>query len=125
MDRLLGFLVAGVIIGWGVVTSLHSREPLIVRGKEVPRAGLSRPRRLVGALWAGIVAYYLLTSIFLLVPGAHVACVYDPTRGGIQDATIPEGLHVIPPLGQHLHLLGTDPGVHHVRGAEGRRGHGR
>jgi regulator of protease activity HflC (stomatin/prohibitin superfamily) len=33
----------------------------------------------------------------LVIPGAHVACVYDPARGGIQDYTLPEGLNVIAP----------------------------
>jgi regulator of protease activity HflC (stomatin/prohibitin superfamily) len=44
-----------------------------------------------------IALYYIATHSTIVIPGAHIACVYDPMRGGIQNDVLPEGLHIIPP----------------------------
>ncbi len=39
-------------------------------------------------------------NCLLTIPPAHVAAVFDPLRGGIQDDVLPEGFHVVMPWWQ-------------------------
>ena len=97
MGSLLGFLAALALLIWGIATSTRPGELLLVRGKPVPRPGLARPGRLVGSILGAVALYYLFSWSILVVPGGHIACLYDPLRGGIQDYALPEGLRVVPP----------------------------
>jgi regulator of protease activity HflC (stomatin/prohibitin superfamily) len=94
----LGFILAAILVVWGVMNSTE-RLPLDEqeRRRVAFSARVTHPWRLFGSILGAIALYSVLKWSFLLIPGGHVACVYDPLRGGIQDYTLPEGLRMIAP----------------------------
>jgi regulator of protease activity HflC (stomatin/prohibitin superfamily) len=98
VGSVVGLILAVVVLAWGIGTSVGRGEELLMRdGKAVRAPRLIRPGRLAGSLIAALAVYRIATASILVLPGAHIACIYDPLRGGIQDATIPEGLQFIAP----------------------------
>jgi regulator of protease activity HflC (stomatin/prohibitin superfamily) len=99
MGAAVGFALAAVIMLWGLFTSIATKDEMgrPVQWGQAQGFRLHRPFRLLGSLLAALAVYRLVLWSVIIIPGAHVACVYDPLRGGIQDATLPEGLHLIAP----------------------------
>jgi regulator of protease activity HflC (stomatin/prohibitin superfamily) len=95
---LLGFILAGILIVWGVMRATE-RVPLDKdqRRRLAFTTRITHPTRLVLSILGALTLYLVVKWSFLLIPGGHVACVYDPTRGGIQSYTLPEGLRMILP----------------------------
>jgi regulator of protease activity HflC (stomatin/prohibitin superfamily) len=50
----------------------------------------------------GLVPFWFIfgNNCTLTIPPAHVAAVYDPLRGGIQNDVLPEGFHIVMPWWQ-------------------------
>ena len=88
----VAFLIAAGLVAWGISSSVKG-------AKEGGRLAMTvaRPRRLVALIMGALAVFCVLRWSVLIIPGAHIACVYDPTRGGIQDYTLPEGMHLIAP----------------------------
>ncbi len=99
MGAGLGLIVAAAILLWGAMTSAKPSQVLRAgRGGRLRRKWeLAHPVRFYGSVLAAIAAYYLLSWSVVVIPGAHIACIYDPLRGGIQQTTLPEGLHFVWP----------------------------
>ena len=59
----------------------------------------SLPLLLIGI---GLVPFWFIfgNNCTLTIPPAHVAAVYDPLRGGIQNDVLPEGFHIVMPWWQ-------------------------
>jgi regulator of protease activity HflC (stomatin/prohibitin superfamily) len=97
--RVFAFLVFLVVMGtiaWVLYTTIRQVRGGQVR-VQVPGLDLSRTGRLGAWLLGAIAVLYMLRASVVVVPGAHVACVYDPLLGGIQSYTLPEGLRFIFP----------------------------
>lgn len=58
---------------------------------------LRRPGLLVLGLGLALCALRFTNALYLSVPAAHVAAVYDPLRGGVQARHLPEGIHFVAP----------------------------
>jgi regulator of protease activity HflC (stomatin/prohibitin superfamily) len=99
MGTVVGLVVAALLVIWGLSSSVTKRGDVIhvQQGRVVSGVVLAKPGRLGGAILAAIAVYQLASWSVVILPGAHIACVYDPLRGGIQDHTLPEGLQIIPP----------------------------
>lgn len=98
MGAVVGLIAAIGVLAWGAATSWTGGGEVVMRGGQAVKAPrLTRPGRFWGSLLGALVAYRVLAASILVLPGAHIACLYDPLRGGIQDRTIPEGLQFIPP----------------------------
>ncbi|MEI6500825.1 MAG: prohibitin family protein [Armatimonadota bacterium] len=95
MGAVFGFLLAAGVVIWGIATSVERTKG----GDEHPlkRVEVVHPLRLAGAVLVGIALWVMGGRATVTVPGGHVACVYDPARGGIQEYTLPEGLSFIAP----------------------------
>src|SRR6185503_21151519 len=54
----------------------------------------SLPMLLIGI---GLAPFWFIfgNNCTLTIPPAHVAAVYDPLRGGIQNDVLPEGFHIV------------------------------
>lgn len=92
MGGVVGFVLAVIILIWGIATAVGTDPEDWKRGAKV-----RRPAALAVAILLAAAVYPLAVRSVIVIPGAHIACVYDPTRGGIQDYTLPEGLRMIPP----------------------------
>lgn len=92
MGAVVGFVVSLVLVIWGVTTAVGTDPAAWQHGVQV-----RKPGRLALALLLAVAVYPLAKWCVVVIPGAHVACVYDPARGGIQNYTLPEGLRVVPP----------------------------
>jgi len=98
MGPALGFVLAVIILAWGVFTSLGRSDAYVVKmGKTIAPPVMKHPGRLWGSALIALAVYQIVSHMFIVLPGAHIACVYDPLRGGIQSTTLSEGLRVIPP----------------------------
>jgi regulator of protease activity HflC (stomatin/prohibitin superfamily) len=98
MGSFIGLILAAAVAVWGIATStVRNQED--VRGPRLRglRGGIHRPERFFGSLLVALAIFKLASWSVLVVPAAHVACVYDPAWGGIQDYTLPEGLRFVPP----------------------------
>lgn len=97
--RVFAFLVFLVVVGvmaWVLYSAIRQAQGGRVR-IQIPGLSLSRTGRLWVWLLGGFAVLYMLRASVVIVPAAHVACVYDPLRGGIQSYTLPEGLRFILP----------------------------
>jgi len=94
----VGLVLAAVILLWGLAGSVTTQTVYSSRrSRMMRRLVVTRPARAGGAVLAAVAAFYLASWSLIVVPGAHIACVYDPVRGGIQDYTLPEGLRLVFP----------------------------
>lgn len=97
--HVFAFLVFAVVVGvmaWVLYSAIRQARGGH-RQVQVPWPDLSRTGRLWAWLLGAIAVLYMLRASVVIVPGAHVACVYDPLMGGIQSYTLPEGLRFIFP----------------------------
>lgn len=92
MGAVVGFVLALIIIIGGVAGAVGTEPADWARGARV-----RKPARLAVAILLALVVYPVAKWCVIVIPGAHVACVYDPVRGGIQNYTLPEGLNMVPP----------------------------
>lgn len=99
MGSVVGIVLAALVLVWGVVTSVRrAGDELVYKGGQaVGRLQLAKPARLWAFVLAAIAVYCCVSWSIVVLPGGHVACVYDPLRGGIQDYTLPEGMRLVPP----------------------------
>jgi regulator of protease activity HflC (stomatin/prohibitin superfamily) len=99
MGGFVGVILALGLVTWGIATSITSSSGKGGGGQRVrlPRAQVHNPGRLVGCILGAVAIAPVCAWSVIVIPGAHVACVYDPLRGGIQDYTLPEGLRTIAP----------------------------
>jgi regulator of protease activity HflC (stomatin/prohibitin superfamily) len=96
MGALVGLILAVIVVIWGIAASTGQKA---VGGwpEGAKSFAVHRPGRLAGAILLALFIYPVCKWSVLVIPGAHVACVYDPARGGIQNYTLPEGLNMIAP----------------------------
>jgi regulator of protease activity HflC (stomatin/prohibitin superfamily) len=92
MGGVVGFVLALVILIGGVASAVGTEPADWGRNIRV-----RKPVRLAVAILLALVVYPVAKWCVIVIPGAHVACVYDPVRGGIQNYTLPEGLNMVPP----------------------------
>lgn len=92
MGAVIGFVLAVIILIWGVAGAVGTDAADWKGGPKV-----HRPGRLALAILLAIAVYPTARRAVVIIPAAHIACVYDPMAGGIQDYTLPEGLRIIPP----------------------------
>ena len=92
MGAAVGFVLALIILIGGMASAVGPEGGSWQHGVRV-----RKPGRLAAAILIALAVYPVAKWSVIVIPGAHVACVYDPVRGGIQDYTLPEGLNVIPP----------------------------
>ena len=99
MGSTVGLVAAVLLVIWGVTTSISKRGDVIhvQQGRVVSGVNLTRPGRLWGSLLGAYAVFQIASWSVIILPGAHIACVYDPLRGGIQDYTLPEGLQIVAP----------------------------
>ncbi len=108
------FVVLGIVIK-GIVRAVkakqaggpHAAEPqgcmqlLQLLGKTANKTTPTTVSVNWGKFWPVVLVvialYYFATHCTIVIPGAHIACVYDPLRGGIQEEVLPEGMHIIAP----------------------------
>jgi regulator of protease activity HflC (stomatin/prohibitin superfamily) len=66
-----------------------------------PIQGKVRSPALV-AIGIGLTPFWFIfgNDCTLTIPPAHVAAVYDPLRGGVQNGVLPEGFHIVMPWWQ-------------------------
>ena len=96
MGALVGLILAVIIVIWGLATSTGTK-PVQGLHDGVKSFAVHRPGRLAATILLAFFIYPVCKWSVIVIPGAHVACVYDPARGGIQNYTLPEGLNVLAP----------------------------
>lgn len=92
MGAVVGLVLAVFVLLIGISTAVGTDASNWQHGLHV-----RRPAALLVAALVALGVYVLAKRSVIVIPGAHIACVYDPTRGGIQDYTLPEGMRIIPP----------------------------
>ncbi len=98
MGSVVGLVLAAVLVLWGAAACLKTEDVFSAqRGRMARRVLVTDPTRFWGAILAAVALYCVASWSIVVIPGAHVACIYDPVRGGIQDYTLPEGLRFVPP----------------------------
>lgn len=96
MSAVVGLVVAVIIVIWGIASSTGQKS-VVGLHEGAKSLSVRRPGRLAFAILLALAVYPVLKWSVIVIPGGHVACVYDPARGGIQKYTLPEGLSVIAP----------------------------
>jgi len=87
----------GVIVGVLVAVLFLLLSLRIDTSGERPRTTLRNPALLILGIGLTVFSAAFANHCFLTVPAAYVATVYDPLRGGVQPAELPEGFHFVLP----------------------------
>lgn len=87
----------GVIVGVLVAVLFLLLSFRIDTSGERPRTTLRNPALLILGIGLTVFSAAFANHCFLTVPAAYVATVYDPLRGGVQPAELPEGFHFVLP----------------------------
>ncbi|MGQ9882195.1 MAG: prohibitin family protein [Armatimonadota bacterium] len=87
----------GVIIGVLVAVLFLLLSLKVDTTGERPRTVLRSPGLLILGIGLTVFSGAFANHCFLTVPAAYVATVYDPLRGGVQPAELPEGFHFVLP----------------------------
>lgn len=110
---MFGLLLAAlwlVLFGLMAVRWESTGKPAVTRtqGPGGPSVSVDMPVQphlrspLLLALAIGLTpfAFVFGNNCVLTIPPAHVAAVYDPLRGGVQQQVLPEGFHIVMPWWQ-------------------------